>query len=255
MSHPDYRLNLRPLGTPRGVSSVVSPRGGGASPGDRKSKNKSTRGKKKSVFETYLSKEDVSEGLKRGTLIQGILRINPKKFHEAFIPSPDGDRDIFIDGVVARNRALNGDVVVVRLLPEEQWKGNFDLPGLLHQHCLAGWQEEASWEESAHPHAGKGMFSEIGPQESGDVDSLSAVICCAPPWYARMISVFPRASDTVVELNHSETSDSFLRRAQGQVGQRCIGALCLWRLPLPGTWARYLIKKFCMGMHSLEKER
>lgn len=69
-----------------------------------------------------MSKEDVSEGLKRGTLIQGVLRINPKKFHEAFIPSPDGDRDIFIDGVVARNRALNGDLVVVKLLPEDQWK-------------------------------------------------------------------------------------------------------------------------------------
>ncbi|KAK7805263.1 hypothetical protein U0070_001163 [Myodes glareolus] len=53
---------------------------------------------------------------------QGVLRINPKKFHEAFIPSPDGDRDIFIDGVVARNRALNGDLVVVKLLPEDQWK-------------------------------------------------------------------------------------------------------------------------------------
>ncbi|XP_074171081.1 DIS3-like exonuclease 2 [Rhinolophus sinicus] len=119
MSHPDYRLNL---GTPRGVSSVVGPHGVGASPGDKKSKNKSIRGKKKSIFETYMSKEDVSEGLKRGTLIQGVLRINPKKFHEAFIPSPDGDRDIFIDGVVARNRALNGDLVVVKLLPEEQWK-------------------------------------------------------------------------------------------------------------------------------------
>ncbi|MBZ3884185.1 DIS3-like exonuclease 2 [Sciurus carolinensis] len=69
-----------------------------------------------------MSKEAVSEGLKRGALIQGVLRINPKKFHEAFIPSPDGDRDIFIDGVVARNRALNGDLVVVKLLPEEQWK-------------------------------------------------------------------------------------------------------------------------------------
>uniref|UniRef100_A0A452S3F1 DIS3-like exonuclease 2 n=1 Tax=Ursus americanus TaxID=9643 RepID=A0A452S3F1_URSAM len=122
MSHPDCRLNLRPLGTPRGVSSVVGPHGVGASPGDKKSKNKSIRGKKKSIFETYMSKEDISEGLKRGTLIQGILRINPKKFHEAFIPSPDGDRDIFIDGVVARNRALNGDLVVVKLLPEEQWK-------------------------------------------------------------------------------------------------------------------------------------
>ncbi|XP_032493657.1 DIS3-like exonuclease 2 isoform X1 [Phocoena sinus] len=122
MSHPDYRLNLRPLGTPRGASSLAGPRGVGASPGDKKSKSKTIRGKKKSIFETYLSKEDVSEGLKRGTLIQGVLRINPKKFHEAFIPSPDGDRDIFIDGVVARNRALNGDLVVVNLLPEEQWK-------------------------------------------------------------------------------------------------------------------------------------
>ncbi|XP_022423674.1 DIS3-like exonuclease 2 [Delphinapterus leucas] len=122
MSHPDYRLNLRPLGTPRGTSSLAGPCGVGASPGDKKSKSKTIRGKKKSIFETYLSKEDVSEGLKRGTLIQGVLRINPKKFHEAFIPSPDGDRDIFIDGVVARNRALNGDLVVVNLLPEEQWK-------------------------------------------------------------------------------------------------------------------------------------
>ncbi|XP_058285948.1 DIS3-like exonuclease 2 [Hylobates moloch] len=122
MSHPDYGMNLWPLGTPRGVSAVAGPHDIGASPGDKKSKNKSTRGKKKSIFETYMSKEDVSEGLKRGTLIQGVLRINPKKFHEAFIPSPDGDRDIFIDGVVARNRALNGDLVVVKLLPEEQWK-------------------------------------------------------------------------------------------------------------------------------------
>lgn len=119
MSHPDCRLNL---GTLRGVSSVVGPHGAGASPSDKKSKNKSIRGKKKSIFENYMSKEDVSEGLKRGTLIQGVLRINPKKFHEAFIPSPDGDRDIFIDGIVARNRALNGDLVVVKLLPEEQWK-------------------------------------------------------------------------------------------------------------------------------------
>ncbi|KAM5229138.1 DIS3-like exonuclease 2 [Ctenodactylus gundi] len=122
MSHSDYRPNLRPLETPRGTSSVVGPHGVGASPGDKKSKNKSVRGKKKRIFETYMSKEDVSEGLKRGTLIQGVLRINPKKFHEAFIPSPDGDRDIFIDGVVARNRALNGDLVVVKLLPEEHWK-------------------------------------------------------------------------------------------------------------------------------------
>lgn len=90
---------------------------------------------------------------------QGQLRINPKKYHEAFIPAPvssvqpkselwiqsavsflrlvkgqlafiskesacqqDDTRDIFLDGIVARNRALNGDVVVVQLLPQDQWK-------------------------------------------------------------------------------------------------------------------------------------
>ena len=56
------------------VSSLVGPHGVGASPGDKKSKSKTTRGKKKSIFETYMSKEDVSEGLKRGTLIQ-VLKI------------------------------------------------------------------------------------------------------------------------------------------------------------------------------------
>ncbi|KAM6304821.1 DIS3-like exonuclease 2 [Aegotheles albertisi] len=117
MNNSDSRINPRQLETPRGRSYAAVP-----SPDDRKNRNKPTRGRKKSIFEAYMSKEDVSAGLKRGELIQGPLRINPKKYHEAFIPSPDGTRDIFIDGVVARNRALNGDIVVVKLLPKEQWK-------------------------------------------------------------------------------------------------------------------------------------
>lgn len=87
-----------------------------------KNKNKGSRGSKKQVFESYMTMEEVSHGLKRGELIQGQLRINPKKYHEAFIPSPDDTRDIFLDGIVNRNRALNGDVVVVQILPREQWK-------------------------------------------------------------------------------------------------------------------------------------
>ncbi|XP_038574530.1 DIS3-like exonuclease 2 isoform X2 [Micropterus salmoides] len=91
------------------------------SPAD-KSKNKGGRGSKKQVFESYMTSEEVSHGLKRGELIQGQLRINPKKYHDGFIPSPDDTRDIFLDGIVARNRALNGDIVVVQILPREQWK-------------------------------------------------------------------------------------------------------------------------------------
>ncbi|KAL7387350.1 hypothetical protein ABVT39_022444 [Epinephelus coioides] len=91
------------------------------SPAD-KSKIKGGRGSKKQVFESYMTFEEVSQGLKRGELIQGPLRINPKKYHEAFVPSPDDTRDIFLDGIVARNRALNADIVVVQILPREQWK-------------------------------------------------------------------------------------------------------------------------------------
>ncbi|KAM6443819.1 DIS3-like exonuclease 2 [Liasis olivaceus] len=118
VSSSDCRMNLRHPGTPKGGPHAAS-----LTPGERKNWGKATRTRKK-IFEAYMSREEVSEGLKRKTLIQGPLRINPKKYHEAFIPSPDGTQDIFIDGVVARNRALNGDIVVVKLLPKEQWKVN-----------------------------------------------------------------------------------------------------------------------------------
>ncbi|XP_072493528.1 DIS3-like exonuclease 2 isoform X2 [Notamacropus eugenii] len=120
MSHLDCKIH--PKGTPKGVSHAGGCSGAGSSPGDKKMLSKHSQGKKRNIFEAYMSKESVSAGLKRGTLIQGVLRINPKKYHEAFIPSPDGTRDIFIDGVVARNRALNGDVVAVELLPKDRWK-------------------------------------------------------------------------------------------------------------------------------------
>uniref|UniRef100_A0A673MPB5 RNB domain-containing protein n=1 Tax=Sinocyclocheilus rhinocerous TaxID=307959 RepID=A0A673MPB5_9TELE len=55
----------------------------------------------------------------------------PKKYMEAFVPSPDGSADIFLDGIAARNRALNGDVVVVKVLPPEQWK-------VLYQNAVSG---------------------------------------------------------------------------------------------------------------------
>lgn len=42
-----------------------------------------------------------------------------------FLFSQDDTRDIFLDGIVARNRALNADIVVVQILPREQWKVDY----------------------------------------------------------------------------------------------------------------------------------
>ncbi|XP_033115208.1 DIS3-like exonuclease 2 isoform X2 [Anneissia japonica] len=73
-------------------------------------------------FPSYFTSEAVSDGLKRGTLLKGLLRINQRKYEEAFIDSLDGYGDIHIKGMIARNRALHGDEVIVELLPKDQWE-------------------------------------------------------------------------------------------------------------------------------------
>ncbi|XP_065413672.1 DIS3-like exonuclease 2 isoform X4 [Chrysemys picta bellii] len=99
--------------------------------GDRKNRNKPTRGRKKNVFEAYMSMEDVAAGLKRGELIQGPLRINPKKYHEAFIPSPV----IKPDGSDKETEATHESDVPEELsgtcLPREPEKGDADSPDVI----------------------------------------------------------------------------------------------------------------------------
>ncbi|XP_070561830.1 LOW QUALITY PROTEIN: DIS3-like exonuclease 2 [Ptychodera flava] len=82
----------------------------------------STPRKQFKPFEDYMSKEDVQRGLKRSELIQGSVRINPKSFEDSFISDPCGYADIHIQGLHARNRALEGDIVAVQLLPKSEWK-------------------------------------------------------------------------------------------------------------------------------------
>lgn len=63
----------------------------------------------------------VSESLEK---FSGIIRINPRSYNDAFIDDPQGGPDIFIEGMQSRNTALEGDLVVVQLNPQSQWKTN-----------------------------------------------------------------------------------------------------------------------------------
>lgn len=68
-------------------------------------------------YENYISPEEAEQGLKNGTLVEGILRINPKQFQHGFISTSDREeQDMFIDGVKNRNRSLEGDIVVAQLI-------------------------------------------------------------------------------------------------------------------------------------------
>lgn len=87
----------------------------------RKKKNKNNEENTEDrKFEPYILLEEVEAGLKDNTLIEGVLRINPKQFQHSYVSSTDrSEQDILIDGLKNRNRALEADVVVVKLIDDD----------------------------------------------------------------------------------------------------------------------------------------
>ena len=75
-------------------------------------------------FEPYLPPDEVQRGLHDGEMVEGILRINPKNYEDGYICAADKGQDILIQGVRNRCRALNGDLVVVKLEPAWLWVVN-----------------------------------------------------------------------------------------------------------------------------------
>uniref|UniRef100_A0A8R1Z4K2 DIS3-like exonuclease 2 n=1 Tax=Pristionchus pacificus TaxID=54126 RepID=A0A8R1Z4K2_PRIPA len=82
--------------------------------------NQKTR---KPFFMPYLSHDAVARGLSAGELIKGSLRVNQRNYEESYVDNPEGDdqADLLILGVHDRNRALQSDVVVVRIKSRENW--------------------------------------------------------------------------------------------------------------------------------------
>lgn len=72
-------------------------------------------------FKQHLSKKKVAEGLKNGTLFEAIIRYNASDTTQAFCTVDGLSKDVFISGVEMQNRSVHGDIVVIRILPEDQW--------------------------------------------------------------------------------------------------------------------------------------
>ncbi|KAI8050851.1 hypothetical protein BDF22DRAFT_693710 [Syncephalis plumigaleata] len=75
-------------------------------------------------YEEYLSNLQLTAGVKQGQLHQGTLSISTHNYLEGSIMSTvDGkEQTILILGRTHINRAVHGDVVVVRLLPTNAWR-------------------------------------------------------------------------------------------------------------------------------------
>lgn len=71
------------------------------------------------IFEPYLDAEEIDQQMAAGDVLRGVLRINRFRRQEAYVTTEEADDDIFIFGERARNRALEGSVVAVRLIDPE----------------------------------------------------------------------------------------------------------------------------------------
>lgn len=84
-----------------------------------------TGGFKKSsgfLYPEYFTMSKMMTGVKAGLLHQGIFNVSPYNYLEGSIKVPTFIKPLIILGRENINRAVNGDLVVVEVLPKEQWK-------------------------------------------------------------------------------------------------------------------------------------
>ncbi|GAA5909781.1 exosome catalytic subunit DIS3 [Sporobolomyces salmoneus] len=79
-------------------------------------------GKRKALYEEYLPTSVLNAGVKAGKLFQGHFNPSQYNFREATVNVPGRDKPILLSGLESMNRSVAGDLVVVELLPESQWK-------------------------------------------------------------------------------------------------------------------------------------
>ena len=64
-------------------------------------------------------------GIKEGRFFQGRFNVSRLVQTEASIAVSGLSQDILIPNLIEQNRALNGDIVCIELLPEENWIENY----------------------------------------------------------------------------------------------------------------------------------
>ncbi|KAL9116336.1 MAG: hypothetical protein Q9187_007142 [Circinaria calcarea] len=79
-------------------------------------------GKVELLYPEYFSISKMNTGIKAGTLHQGIFNVSPYNYLEGSVHVPAFDKSLLILGRENSNRAVQGDIVVVEVLPKPQWK-------------------------------------------------------------------------------------------------------------------------------------
>lgn len=74
------------------------------------------------VYQAYYTASKMATGVKNGTLHQGIFNLSPYNYLEGSVHVPAFEKSLIILGREYINRSIHGDVVVIEVLPKDQWK-------------------------------------------------------------------------------------------------------------------------------------
>ncbi|KAK2603839.1 exosome catalytic subunit dis3 [Conoideocrella luteorostrata] len=74
------------------------------------------------LYPEYFSLSKMMTGVKAGLMHQGIFNVSPYNYLEGSIKVPAFPKSLVVLGRESINRAVDGDVVVVELLPRDKWK-------------------------------------------------------------------------------------------------------------------------------------
>ncbi|KAG8073299.1 hypothetical protein GUJ93_ZPchr0006g45558 [Zizania palustris] len=77
--------------------------------------------KRKVIYSEHKPMSEITSGLRCGIYHQGKLRVNRYNPFEAYVGSESIGDEIVIHGRSNMNRAFDGDIVAVELLPQDQW--------------------------------------------------------------------------------------------------------------------------------------
>jgi len=93
----------------------------GSNNASKRRKNSNTN-KRSKFYEDHRPMSDITAGIKGGRYHQGSLRVSRFNSSEGWVGSESVGQDILVSGREAMNRAMDGDIVAIELLPHDQWR-------------------------------------------------------------------------------------------------------------------------------------
>ncbi|KAG6799814.1 exosome complex exonuclease RRP44 [Apis mellifera caucasica] len=83
--------------------------------------------KGREFFPCHLTPSEIHDGIKHGKLLQGTFIASKENFLEGFVNVDGFEKTVFIQGRNNLNRAVDGDIIALEILPENQWSSPSDI--------------------------------------------------------------------------------------------------------------------------------